>query len=477
MRRSVVVRFSIPFFTVAHGKCACFTVRNEVYGREYLAMVSRLFSAKSQGRAGWWLGAFVAHLCLPALALAGGHHKKTDDAGLPSKAAQNAAQSPAFSIPVEPLGFFAPGPYFQGQRVSLVSLDFLDENRLLFTFRAPGLIHRSSYGENERQIRAVTLSLPEGSVAAEALWTLHDHDRYLWMLRDGHFLVRDKDLLKQGDASLELTPLLQFPGPVLSLQMDPTQQFMVTDSSEPALAKPKMGQVGSPVTAQASVTTGDQDDPGAPDLVLRILQRASGKVMLVSRIRTVVQLPISPDGYLETLRGSGRNWLLSLNYFTGGSKILGKVESLCQPPATFISRTEVLANTCLQQGGRALVAVSTEGSRLWVAPSSPTQVWPLLVISPDGSSLARETLTVSHPIDMYSPLSFDDVTGQLVEVFDAVEGTLRLKAKASPVFDGGGNVAISPSGKRVAVLNAGAIQVYELPGPAAGGRVEAPQGP
>ncbi len=38
---------------------------------------------------------------------------------------------------------------------------------------------------------------------------------------------------------------------------------------------------------------------------------------------------------------------------------------------------------------------------------------------------------------------------------------------ASPILDGGGNVAISPSGKRVAVLNAGAIQVFELPAPGA----------
>ena len=66
-------------------------------------------------------------------------------------------------------------------------------------------------------------------------------------------------------------------------------------------------------------------------------------------------------------------------------------------------------------------------------------------------------------MDAFSPLDFDDVKGQLVEVYDAAGGKLALKASASPVLDGGGNVAISPSGKRVAVLDAGAIQVYELP--------------
>ena len=49
---------------------------------------------------------------------------------------------PAFTIPVEPLGFSAPGPIYLGQFYSFTSLDFLDENRLLFTFRVPGLIHR-----------------------------------------------------------------------------------------------------------------------------------------------------------------------------------------------------------------------------------------------------------------------------------------------------------------------------------------------
>jgi len=62
-----------------------------------------------------------------------------------------------------------------------------------------------------------------------------------------------------------------------------------------------------------------------------------------------------------------------------------------------------------------------------------------------------------------APLSFDDVKGQLVEVYDTTSGMRVLTTPASPVLDGGGNVAISPSGKRVAVLNAGAIQVFELP--------------
>lgn len=389
-----------------------------------------------------------------------------------------ASQSPAFSIPVEPLGFYPPGTYYQGQRESLVSLDFLDEDHLLFTFRAPGLIHRTQYGMDERQIRAVVLALPGGSVDAEALWTLHDTDRYLWMGKGGRFLLRDGDTLKEGDGTLQLTPLLHFPGPLLWLQMDPTQQYLVTDSLEPTATKSKAGDVGSPATAQASVSL-DSDSEKDPqqDTVLRILERDSGKVMLVSRVRSVVQLPITADGYLEALPSTDHQWVLNLNYFTGGGKVLARLESMCQPPLTFLARNEAVANTCPAQGGRRLVAISTEGRRLWDAPCPPTQVWPLLVMAPDGSRIARETLSVSHPVDAFSPLSFDNVTGQLVEVYDAAEGKRQLVAPASPVLDGGGNVAISPAGKRVAVLNAGAIQVYDLSAKAGAAGADTPRRP
>ena len=89
----------------------------------------------------------------------------------------------------------------------------------------------------------------------------------------------------------------------------------------------------------------------------------------------------------------------------------------------------------------------------------------MAVMAPDGSRLAWETLAVTHEIDAYWPLEPEEVKGQLVRVFDAASGKVALVTPASPALDGGGNVAISPSGKRVAVLNAGAIQVFDLPAP------------
>jgi len=386
---------------------------------------------------------------------------------LPDRPPEKATLPPSFTVPVEPLGFSAPGPNYMGQRNSLASLDFLDENRLLFTFRVPGLMRREDPSEGDaRQIRAVVVAIATGAVEAEALWTVHDRARYLWMLKDGHFLLRDLDTLQTGDASLQLKPLLQFPGPLLSLELDPMQRYMVTNSREPATL-PKNGEVQRPSTAAASIDVDDAKPEGQPELVMRILQRDSGQVMLVGRVRSNVHLAINSDGYVETLRGTGMQWVLNLNHFSGGSTILGHVESACLPVLDFVSQQELLVTACASGGGRKLTALSTDGKKLWEVQTSTDAIWPLLVMAPDGSRLVRETLALNHSLNDYSYiLEAENVRGQLVRVFDAVNGKVALEAPASPVLDAGGNAAISPSGRRVAVVNAGAIQVFDLPPPA-----------
>jgi len=381
--------------------------------------------------------------------------------------------APSWSIPVDPLGFSPPGAIYLGSRNALVSLDFIGEDKLLFTFRVPGLLHRdAANGEaDERQIRAVVLSLPQGAVEAEKVWTLHDRVRYLWMLNDGHFLLRDRNNLMQGDASLELKPYLQFPGPLLWVEADPSQKLLVTDSHEPAGTAPRPGTVGSPVSASAGMDVDNSESNAAsgagatPDTVVRILQRDSGKVMLVSRVRTTVHLPINADSYLEDLRGNGWNWTLNLSYFDGGSRMLGSFASTCEPTDDFVSDRLILVTACGKDVGDRLLAMTTEGRILWADVTPAVAVWPELTMAPNGLRIARETLGVSHPVNAYAPIDTDDVKGQWVTVYDAATGDMALEAPASPALDSGGNVAISPSGRRVAVLNAGAIQVFELPAP------------
>ncbi|MGP8252278.1 MAG: hypothetical protein ACLQHF_09605 [Terracidiphilus sp.] len=383
--------------------------------------------------------------------------------------------APSFSIPVEPLGFSPPGPLYLGARNTMASLDFIGDDKLLFTFRVPGLLHRdtNSSEEDERQIRAVVLGLPQGNVEAEKVWTVHDRARYLWMLKDGHFLLRDRAQLLVGDMSLDLKPFLKFPGRLEWIEVDPTQQYLVTNSREPAPRKPEIGDVGgAPADASTnasgtapSMDLNAEDDGRTPEVVVRILRRDTGKVILVSRVRRAVHLPINDVGYLDDLEGERWQRILNLNYFNGGSRVLGGMESECELRDDFVSAREILSTGCESNGGDKLVAMNTDGKVLWIDVTPPVAIWPEVVMAQNGRRIARETLGVTHAITAYASLDADDIKGQWVTVYDAATGDMALEVPASPVLDAGGNVAISPSGRRVAVVNAGAIQVFDLPEP------------
>ena len=385
---------------------------------------------------------------------------------------QNPSLPPAYTIPVGPLGFSAPGPFYLLHRYALVSLDFLDENRLLFTFRKPGLMRRDAaddMGDKDRQIRAVVVALPEGKIESEALWTVPDEARYLWMLKDGHFLLRDSDGLEQGDATLKTTPNLRLPGRLLWVELDVAQKVMITNSLEPGSGQGS-GEASSPAAGQTA-TTGDAKKPDAlQTLVVRTLKRESGEVIKTMRVPWDAQTrdwPVNADGYVESVRGSAAQWTLKLNLFAGGSREVGQVESNCQPSTAFVTETELLVSTCAVGGGGRLTALSTaNGAQLWRVTTATNAMLPLVVAAPDGSLLARETLLLKHPAAHYRHkklVGAEDLIGQVVRVMDAADGKVVLEAPLTPMLDGGGNVAISPLGRRVAILNGGAIEVFELP--------------
>ena len=381
---------------------------------------------------------------------------------------QRPSMAPAWTIATESLGFAQPGALYLGARNSMASLDFIGENRLLFTFHVPALLRRipgDQDASDEREIRAVVLAVPSGAVEAEANWLLHDRARYLWMLRDGHFLLRDRDSLEEGDASLKLSPLLKFPGPLLSVELDPSQRIMVTGSREPV--NDAKAQGASDPSQATGVDTSDTSGANEPDIVLRILNRDSNQTILVTRVRDLVHVPANDEGYLDSPRGNGVDWTVDMNFFGGGSRPIGSLKSTCMPDLSFLSEHELLAAACADLGENALVAMSTSGRKLWVDVVTDREVWPLLVRSAGGERVGRETLYVTHSITAFAPLGDDEIKGQWLQVFDAATGRVAFETPVSPILDAGGNVAISPSGRRVAVLNGGAIEIFELPAPPA----------
>jgi len=404
--------------------------------------------------------------------------RKTLDRKSVDRYPQNPSLPPAFTISVGPLGFSVPGENYLLRRQSLISLDFIDEDRILFTFHVSGLMERNADDKTEakkQQIKALVVTLPSGKIESEAAWIVPDRSRYLWMLNDGHFLLRVPDGLDEGDAKLKMRPYLRLPGRLLWIQMDPRQQFMITNSLESATAPQKSSESGLPATGSPTAMPDGQKHDEQSVLVARTIKRTSGDVMRVSRVPWTSQAadwPMNSDGYLERSHDSGNQWLLKLNAFTGGDRVLARVESGCPPGYNYVSDSELLVATCNPNGGWKLAAMSTGGDSLWEAKTGTNTMWPLLVMTPSGSRLVRETLLLKRSASGYKHLLGErDLQGQMVRVIDAANGKMVLEAPLTPIFDGGGNVAISPSGQRVAILSAGAIQIFQLPPPSVSRRL------
>ncbi len=395
--------------------------------------------------------------------------------------------APTFTIAAGPLGFSVPGENYLLRRESLVSLDFLDEDRILFTFRVPRLMQRNA-GDNsddkKQQIQALVLSLPSGKIESRATWTVPDRSRYLWMLNDGHFLLRVADGLDEGDAQLQMKPNLHVPGRLLWIEMDPRKQVMITNTLEPANALQKgseskaaesnpgeqnSSEQGAPVTEPADVTKDGQKLDGQSVLAARTVKLGTGEVMHESRVPWTNQSsdwPMNSEGYLENSHDRADQWQLKLNFFSGGGRVLTYLESTCPPTYNFVSESELLVVRCDPDSGWTLRAMSTRGDSLWEARTAMNAMLPLLVTASNGLRVARETMLLKRSVDKYKrKVTTRDFQGQIVKVFNAADGKIVLESPLTPILDGGGNVAISPSGQRVAILNAGAIQVFQLPAP------------
>ncbi len=377
--------------------------------------------------------------------------------------------SPAFSISTAPLGYGPPGPTYLGRNQSLVTLGFVDENHLLFSFRAHGLLSREEDAGNvsaERQMRAVVLTLPDGKVESETVWTLPDRGSYLWFLRDGHFLLRDRAGLETGDATLKTKPLAPLPGQFLALRLDPAEKFLLARSVDPAAHFDSTNTMGTRKVLPLGTRIGPtpDPDPALAHIAERLIRFESGEVLSTRHANSAAPMPISSEGSLETVHERLDQWSLTLRKFSGASQVLGHVESTCLPTSFFASNREMLVAGCTEGHIPKLVAVSTGGRLLWQDETPIAVVPPLFVLSQNGSRFVRETIVFKHsPSTDGQTLWVKDVKGQVVRVFDAADGKVVMETAISPVFDAGGNVALSPSGRWLAVLNEGALQLFELP--------------
>jgi hypothetical protein len=382
-------------------------------------------------------------------------------------AAATPAATPAASIAVGPLGYVAPSDAYVSFRLALATLDFIDDNRLLFTFHIHGLMQRipgDPEDDEDQVIHADVLEIATGKVLRQTDWRMHDKQRYLWALQDGRFLVRQRNSLFLTNSDLELRPYLMFDTDLEAVEISPGRNLMLIELKK--LLPP-----------DESNTQGDASSPVFPSLnaprerrqtrTEMILLRPGQKTVLGNgEVRNPMDLPLLEDGFLKIEEGKQpKQWLIEKEMISKETTEVGEVKSSCTPRLIPLNEDVTLAENCPVNGGdgNAVSALSQVSGTLWQGLWQSKYIWPTFDFAENGSRFAYESLQLNRQLGAFDNPGEADVVAQPVGVFDTTTGQLELVKNASPILSGGQNFALSADGRRFAILRDGAIEVYDLP--------------
>jgi hypothetical protein len=403
-------------------------------------------------------GQFVRPVLLTVAILAeaawafSGETKRKPDPGPP----------PNVRIEVGSLGYVAPSRAYLRYRYSTTTLDFIDSDHLLFTFRDAGLIHRipdDPKDDEDQVIRAEVLDIPSGKPIEQSEWRMHDRAQYLWPLKDGKFMVRQRNSLFLTDRHLELRPYIQFDTSLQAVEISPDRNLMVLEVQKLVAPDPEPAS-----SIEASSFFGPP--PRRKRTAMLVLHPGERTVLAESETRGAVDLPLTENGFLNILEGKDpTKWVIQRQVFHSDPQVVTEFKSSCTPTLITVSNAVALAVGCPPKGGsdHMVSAISLTGQVLWQDHWKQRYIWPTFDYAEDGSRFAFGSLEINRDIGFMDYFGEEDVVAQEVGVFDTRSGKLELAKEASPVVSAGHNYAISRDGRRFAILRDGAIEIYDLP--------------
>ena len=303
----------------------------------------------------------------------------------------------------------------------------------------------------------MVLEIPSGKVSATTDWRMHDRRRYLFPLGDGNFLVRQGSDLQRTGQDLVLHPYIRFQHRVESVQISPDGQMLTVQTDLERHSEEKH---------QRLVEEAIANDESLPDedVDIQMVRLEHRRVAAEAKSENPLRLAVTTTGYLKHLQLPGDEWKIQFHPFEADEKTLIKVHSTCTPSEDFISADVVMLDLCsAKSADRYVSAVNLAGKELWKGEWDARFVEPNLSFASGGRNFAISWIVANHPVDASFSLSDGDVQGQAVQVLSVATGHLLLSVNASPVASGGQNFALSANGAKLAVLNKGSIEIYDVP--------------
>ena len=363
---------------------------------------------------------------------------------------------PSKRIELQSLGFQQLSEMARRSGAVNLSLDFLDRDRILFTFNSKKLINRRPEcppTHDDRNVHAAVLDASTGKVLSQADWYLHDSRRYIWPLSSGRFLLRELNSLFVVDAELKEKLLWASPKDLLWVSVTPDGKQIITESLED-------------IDSKSSVPNAKHDSKSK--VLIEFRDAESMAVQRVIHSDKPANVEGLSSGVASVTPGfSGKVWLVRFGPDDHQRANIARVRTRRIPDVLYLSANSLLiGRDSSRVPGYSVSAFTATGNRLWRQHWDAHRYQPLLARSEDGSRFAISSLVLA---DSNAQLTTEESAQQQegleqrIEVFDTATGTHVLSAAASPVVLNGQNFALSPDGRRFAVLYETQLEVSDLP--------------
>jgi VWFA-related protein len=388
--------------------------------------------------------------------------------------AQDSPSATKFPTPAARMELSAIGYHTPSRTVRLsedegsVSLDFVDTGHVLLTFSPRKLFQRLPScppGHRDRMVHAAIIEVPSGRIVKETDWYLHDRRRYLWPLSPGRFLLRRLNDLYIVDSHFHEQLLLNSPKNLLWVAVTPDGSEIIVETAK------------DPDALKASQPT-SLDAPSKPEtkFVARFLDAKTLALRRTVQLEKVVDLNGTSAGYVDLVH-KGEIWLIRFGPSPTQRRNIARVRSRTIPDVVYTSNTSLLVGRCPSRScDYSVTSFTVAGRHLWRQHWSRYRTFPAVARNEENSRFAvstlREPLLESSSPDSGSPPYDPDDPSQPdpaqrdeqdVQIFETASGNPVLSVKVSLPVVSGQNFSLSPDGRRLAVLQGDALELFDLP--------------
>jgi len=375
-----------------------------------------------------------------------------------------AAATPSSRIDLGAIGYHEPSRMDRlAEAQPSVSLDFVDSDHVLLTFNRKGLFKRlpgCSPDHEDRLMHAVILEIPTGKITKEADWYLHDRRRYLWPLGSGRFLLRRLNDLYLVDADLHEKLLMASPKPLLWVSVTPEgSQVILETENDRKSANSALRQAAKP----------------EPKYVVRFLDVKTLALQRTLLLNNFTHVTGTSSGYADVIR-RGDVWLVRFGPSAIRRNNLARVRSRTTPDVLYPTENTLLVGRCaVSSCPYGVSAFTLTGHRLWRQRWPNLRSYPEIARSEDNRRFGVSTVRVepdAAPVpqpedEQDNPLqpfiAQRDVFRQEIQVFDTASGNSVLSISVTPAVTTGQNFSLSSDGRRLALLRASALELFDLP--------------